>query len=86
MHRGAKKHAAASQTIPVPTASTAASHRASPSLSSSIPNKADHAIPNTDLSISIQASPPLRHNEKSTTSSSSDTTITDTSITANEYG
>ncbi|KAE7997027.1 hypothetical protein FH972_001697 [Carpinus fangiana] len=86
MHRGSKRHAAASQTIPAPTASTSASHRASPSLSSSIPNKADHAIPNTDLSISIQASPPLRHNEKSSTSSSSDTTISDTSITANEYG
>ncbi|XP_059459155.1 growth-regulating factor 9-like [Corylus avellana] len=86
MHRGSKRHAAASQTIPLPTASTAASHRASPSLSSSIPKKADHAIPNTDLSISIQASPPLRRNEKSSTSSSSDTTISDTSITANEYG
>lgn len=86
MHRGAKKRVVASQTISVPPVSTAASHRAPPSRSTNIPNKAHCAIPNTNLSISIQASPQLIHNDEKSTSSSSDTTITDTSITANEYG
>ncbi|KAF3972811.1 hypothetical protein ACB098_06G195600 [Castanea mollissima] len=86
MHRGAKKRVVASQTISVPPVSTAASHRAPPYCSTNIPNKAACAIPNTNLSISIQASPQLIHNDEKSTSSSSDTTITDTSITANEYG
>ncbi|KAF5443736.1 hypothetical protein F2P56_036271 [Juglans regia] len=83
MHRGAKKRVAS-----VPTASSSvAIHRASPSLSTNVPNEAGLSSLNTDLSISIQASSQLLQiDEKSTTSSSSDTTITDTSITANEYG
>ncbi|KAG2723336.1 hypothetical protein I3760_02G165800 [Carya illinoinensis] len=86
MHRGAKMRLAASQAISVPVTSGATSHRASPSLRINIPKKAKFPSPNTDLSISIQASPQPMHVEKSVSISSSDTTITDTSITANEYG
>lgn len=45
--------------------------------------KPERATPNTNLSMSIQVEDKLRHNEeKSSVSSSSETTITDTSITA----
>ncbi|KAG6734195.1 hypothetical protein I3842_01G261900 [Carya illinoinensis] len=52
-----------------------------------VPNEAGLSSLNTDLFNSIQASSQLvQIDEKSTTSSSIDTTMTDTSITANEYG
>ncbi|KAG6687249.1 hypothetical protein I3843_11G061000 [Carya illinoinensis] len=54
MHRGAKKHVAVTQKISVPTASSSvAIHRASPSLSTNVPNEAGLSSLNTDLSISI---------------------------------
>lgn len=80
MHRGAKKRANVFQ----PAADDASADNTAllpPITETSC--CADGKTPNTNLSISMPESSLLvRNDEKSTSSSSSDTTITDTSITA----
>ncbi|KAF3439960.1 hypothetical protein FNV43_RR18238 [Rhamnella rubrinervis] len=83
MHRGAKKQVNSFQptTIVANSGATCNTARLPPTIG--IPCRTVSAIPNTNLSISIPGSPPQIYNDqKSTSSSSSDTTITDTSINA----
>ncbi|KAG6582573.1 Growth-regulating factor 9, partial [Cucurbita argyrosperma subsp. sororia] len=80
MHRGSKKHLKPSQNAPLlaPSAATYGS-----SLLPTPLKKLEPATPNTNLSMSIQADVKQRHNEpRNNASSSSETTITDTTITA----
>ncbi|KAI9180531.1 hypothetical protein LWI28_005787 [Acer negundo] len=80
MHRGAKRRVEASQPIAT-TATVSAGHLSTVIVS----NRADSATLNTNLSISIPAKPLVTNvHEKSPTSSSSDATISDTTITAYE--
>lgn len=81
MHRGAKKHVEASQPAAFPKAIRDVSSCANPDPAMVLPNKADCMKLNTNFSMSILASPHLMSNDNtSTTSSSSDTTISDTMI------
>ncbi|PON37782.1 Growth-regulating factor [Trema orientale] len=83
MHRGAKKLV---KGFPPAASSAASSAAIDPSplpLTMAVSCKIDHVSPNTNLSISIPASLPLiNKGEKSNSSSSSDTTVSDTGIIA----
>ncbi|KAI4354924.1 hypothetical protein L6164_003747 [Bauhinia variegata] len=84
MHRGAKKRFADSEPAPS-SAGTVTIARLPPSTASNYIQKAYCTIPNTNLSMSIPASAPLvQRNERSHSSSDTDTTITDT-INENSY-
>ncbi|XP_015888822.3 growth-regulating factor 2 isoform X1 [Ziziphus jujuba] len=77
MHRGAKKRVKIFQTDTDAAASAATSNIPWLPPATAITCRTVRAIPNTNLSISIPGSP-----EKSNSSTSSDTTLSDTSITA----
>ncbi|XP_062090543.1 growth-regulating factor 9 isoform X2 [Humulus lupulus] len=82
MHRGAKKLVKVFPPLPC-TASSAATDSAPCLPATAISCRVDPVSPDTKLSISIQASPQLTNiGEKSDSSTSSDTTISDTSIAA----
>lgn len=83
IHRGAKRQMKDFQPVAVPSSSAAAMNTARLSQTAAICRKTNCAIPNTNLSISIPANPPPgRNDERSNSSSDSDTTLTDTSLTA----
>ncbi|XP_021826050.1 growth-regulating factor 7 isoform X2 [Prunus avium] len=83
IHRGAKRQMKDFQPVAVPSSSAAAMNTARLSQTTAICRKINCAIPNTNLSISIPANPPPgRNDERSNSSSDSDTTLTDTSLTA----
>ncbi|KAH0980421.1 hypothetical protein GBA52_007598 [Prunus armeniaca] len=83
IHRGAKRQMKDFQPVAVPSSSAAAMNTARLSQTTAICRKTNCAIPNTNLSISIPANPPPgRNDERSNSSSDSDTTLTDTSLTA----
>ncbi|KAK6239963.1 hypothetical protein QUC31_005432 [Theobroma cacao] len=77
MHRGAKKHVEVSQPVAVPTIG--------PPSRLTVASKAACAVLSTSLSISIPSPHLITQDEKST-SSSSETTISDTTITVFENG
>ncbi|EXB52679.1 hypothetical protein L484_022456 [Morus notabilis] len=79
MHRGAKKLAKPFE----PTASSAVTNTAPLPPATATSCRTDRTSPNTNLSISIPVSPyPISNDEKSDSGNSSDTTISDTSISA----
>ncbi|KAF4367207.1 hypothetical protein F8388_006515 [Cannabis sativa] len=83
MHRGAKKLVKVFPPLPAIAASSAATDSARCPPTTAIPSRVNPVSPNTKLSISIQDSPQLTNIiEKSDSSSSSDTTISDTSVAA----
>ena len=79
MHRGARKHAEVSQPVAIPTTGDCPPSRLT------IANKVACAAPSTSLSISIPSPQLIAQDEKSM-SSSSETTISDTTITFFENG
>ncbi|KAK1558821.1 hypothetical protein Q3G72_006754 [Acer saccharum] len=79
MHRGAKRRMEASQYVA--TTATVSAGRLSTVI---VSNRADSATLNTNLSISIPAKPPVTIDEEKSPTSSSDATISDTTITAYE--
>ncbi|XP_022147059.1 growth-regulating factor 9 isoform X2 [Momordica charantia] len=84
MHRGSKKHSKVAQNETVLSLSAATTGTLLPSATMLL-TKPDPATPNTNLSMSIQAGDKRRHDEeRSNVSSSSETTISDTTITAYE--
>lgn len=85
MHRGAKRPMKTFQPSTIVADSGATSNTAQLAPTAAAPCRTVRSIPNTKLSISIPGTlPQIYNNEKSTSSSSSDTTITDTSINAYE--
>lgn len=79
MHRGAKKLAKPFE----PTASSAVTNTALLPPATATSCRTARTSPNTNLSISIPVSPrPISNDEKSDSGNSSDTTISDTSISA----
>ncbi|XP_020413420.1 growth-regulating factor 9 isoform X3 [Prunus persica] len=83
IHRGAKRQMKDVQPVAVPSSSAAAMNTTRLSRTTAICRKTNCAIPNTNLSISIPANPPPgRNDERINSSSDSDTTLTDTSLTA----
>lgn len=82
MHRGSKKHLKPFQNAPVLVPSAATYGTMLPLVTTPL-TKLEPATLNTNLSMSIQADNKQRHTEaRSNVSSSSETTITDTTITA----
>ncbi|KAK3194975.1 hypothetical protein Dsin_026285 [Dipteronia sinensis] len=82
MHRGAKRRVEDLEgSQPVATTATVSACRLSTVI---VSNKADSATLNTNLSISIPAKPPVTNDEEKSPTSSSDATISDTTITAYE--
>ncbi|KAK2650515.1 hypothetical protein Ddye_018004 [Dipteronia dyeriana] len=79
MHRGAKRRVEASKFVA--TTTTVSACRLSTVI---VSNGADSATLNTNLSISIPAKPPVTNDEEKSPTSSSDATISDTTIAAYE--